>query len=67
MTTTSVTPNKEFRIDLEDRMEICLKTEVRDYLNKLWLDSPNSFDVDETMLVFMDYISEHFRMTWVYE
>ena len=62
--TTSVTPNKEFRTAIEGAMELNLESEVRDYLNRLWLASPNSFDVDEVMTEFMDYMGNHFRMVW---
>lgn len=65
--TISVTPNKDFRTSFESSMQLHLESEVRDYLNRLWLASPNSFDVDEVMTEFMDYMDEHFRMTWVFE
>ncbi len=59
-------PTRSFRNAFEDAMELHLETEVRDYLNRLWLDDPDSFDVDEHMDEFMDYVQEHFRMCWIY-
>ena len=64
--TTTITPNKHFRDHIEGSLDLILESEVRDYLNRLWLDAPDSFDVDALMPEFMDYMEEHFRMVWIY-
>ena len=59
-------PNTAFRNHLENALELHLQSEARDYLNHLWLEAPDSFDVDLTLAEFIDYIDDHFRMVWIY-
>ena len=63
--TTIPTPDKAFRDSLDDSLAINIEAEVRDYLNRIWLNNPDSFDVDDVMQSFMDYIDIHFAMVWI--
>jgi hypothetical protein len=59
-------PNKAFRDAFENAMELFIESEVKDYLNRLWFDYPNTFESEDYYDDFMSFVDQHFRMLWIY-
>ena len=58
--------NKAFRDHFEGAMELNIEAEVRDYLNRLWLEHPDSFETEDYYEDFLSFVNQHFRMVWIY-
>ena len=59
-------PNSAFRKHFEDALSLNIEAEVKDYLNRLWFDHPDTFDTEDYYEDFMSFVNQHFRMVWVY-
>ena len=58
--------NKAFRDHFENALSLGIEAEVKDYLNRLWLDYPDTFNTEDYYEDFMSYVDQHFRMVWIY-
>jgi len=43
-----ITPDQNFRLHIVKALELNVEAEVKDYLNRTWLDDPNREDWDTT-------------------
>ena len=64
----NITPNRQFRHAIEDAMYLHLEDEVKDYLNRLWLDDPNreSWSTEDYEQTLMEFVENHFTIQWLY-
>ena len=59
-------PNQAFRDHFESALELNIEAEVRDYLERLASDHPDSFETQDYYEDFMSFVDQHFRMVWIY-
>jgi len=65
----NITPDKRFRRHIEDALALNIEAEVKDFLNRTWLDDPNRDDWDTTDFEqqLLDFCDDHLLIRFVYE
>lgn len=64
----NITPDQRFRDAITDALYLHLEAEVKDYLNRMWLDDPNreSWSTEEFERTLIEFVDEHLAIQWLY-
>ena len=65
----NITPDQTFRRHIEEALWLNVEHEVKDFLNRQWLDDPNreDWDTSDFEQQLLDFCEDHLRIQFIYD